>query len=159
VQSARSAASASTRSAISASAILPVLAVLAQLLPSWAGAQQPDSVRSTRAGVYTSTQAVRGGEIYALNCVSCHTPVSHTGATFATKWEGHRLSELYEFVRGSMPKSDPGSLTRKEYLLVTVYLLKLNGMPAGAVELPSDTVALSRIRIELKPSADPDRER
>ncbi len=88
--------------------------------------------------------------MYLLNCQSCHTPVSHTGAVFVEKWEGHRLSELYEFIRTAMPKSDPGSLTQREYIVVLAYLLKMNGMPAGKDELPADSLELQKIRIELK---------
>ena len=73
-------------------------------------------------------------------------------------WQGHALADLYGYVRNSMPKSDPGSLTERQYILVLAYLLKLNGMPAGAEELPGDSLALSRIRIEFKPT-DPTRER
>jgi hypothetical protein len=53
-----------------------------------------------------------------------------------------------------MPKSAPGTLTRREYTQVTAYLLKMNGMPAGAGELPADSMALTRIRIELKTARD-----
>ena len=120
--------------------------------------QPPDSVRSTRAGVYSSAQARRGGEVYALNCKSCHTPASHAGPAFVAKWDGKALSELYAYVHNAMPKSDPGSLTERQYILVLAYLLKLNGMPAGAEELPGDSLALARIRIDLKP-VDPSRER
>lgn len=122
-------------------------------------AQQPDSSRSTRAGIYTAGQAARGSNLYALNCASCHTPASHAGPAFAAKWEGRPLADLFEYVRGAMPKSDPGSLTQREYILVLAYLLKMNGMPAGPQELPADSLELKKIRIDLKPTADPARER
>jgi mono/diheme cytochrome c family protein len=129
-------------------------------VPALAVAQQSgtDSLRSTRIGVYSSAQARRGSDLYALNCQSCHTPASHAGPTFVAKWEGRALSELFGYVRSAMPKSDPGSLTQREYILVLAYLLKLNGMPAGPEELPGDSLALTRIRIDFKPP-DPSRER
>ncbi len=105
-----------------------------------------------------ASQAERGSEIYVNVCKSCHTPASHTAAAFTAKWQGHPLAELYSYVRNAMPKSDPGSLTERQYILVLAYLLKLNGMPAGAEELPGDSLALSRIRIEFKPT-DPSPER
>jgi mono/diheme cytochrome c family protein len=126
----------------------------ALLLHGSASAQAADSSRTTRAGVYTARQAAGGHDIYMLSCVSCHTPASHSGTGFAAKWSGRPLSELFGFMRGAMPKNEPGSLSAREYTLVLAYLLKMNGMPAGPAELPADSVALSRIRIELKASGD-----
>jgi mono/diheme cytochrome c family protein len=121
-------------------------------LPGVVAAQDPplDSARSTRAGVYTASQATRGREIYELICASCHTPASHTGPVFAAKWDRHPLWDLYRYVSESMPKSEPGSLTPREYARVVAYLLKMNGMPAGKEEIPADSTALKKIRIELK---------
>jgi mono/diheme cytochrome c family protein len=121
-------------------------------LPGVAAAQDPplDSVRSTRAGVYTAGQATRGRETYELICASCHTPASHAGPVFAAKWDRHPLWDLYRYVSESMPKSEPGSLTPREYARVVAYLLKMNGMPAGKEEIPADSTALKKIRIELK---------
>jgi mono/diheme cytochrome c family protein len=115
-----------------------------------AQATAPDSIRSTRAGVYSEAQSSRGREIYALNCMSCHTPASHAGPEFTAKWDGRLFWDLYQFVRESMPKSEPGSLTAREYLSVLAYLLKMNGMPEGPDELPADSTALTRIRIDFK---------
>jgi len=111
---------------------------------------QSDTTRSTRAGVYTAGQATRGREVYQLSCMSCHTPASHAGPIFAAKWEGRLLWELFRYVSDAMPKSEPGSLTERQYTLVLAYLLRMNGMPAGSEELTADSLALKRIRIELK---------
>jgi mono/diheme cytochrome c family protein len=133
---------------------LPVLACILAL-PGRAVGQDPspDSARSTRAGVYTAVQAARGREIYELSCVSCHTPASHAGPVFAAKWDRHPLWDLYRYVSESMPKSEPGSLTPRAYARVVAYLLKLNGMPTGKDEIPIDSTALKKIRIELKPDS------
>jgi len=104
--------------------------------------------------VYTTSQAAEGRDIYAINCASCHAPASHTGAVFVAKWDGRPLSDLYGFIRGAMPKNEPGSLTRREYTLVLAYLLQMNRMPAGKAELPADSTALGRIRIDLKTLGD-----
>ena len=108
-----------------------------------AGAQ-----RTTRSGVYADAQAARGNEIYLMQCKSCHTPASHTGAVFANSWHGKPLSALYNFIVERMPKNEPGSLQPYEYADVLAYLLKLNEMPSGSEDLPADSVALKRIRIE-----------
>ena len=104
--------------------------------------------RSTGSGVYTAEQAARGRDTYAMQCKSCHTPASHTGAVFASWWDRKPLSELYQFVMTRMPKNEPGSLAPGEYAEVVAYLLKLNDMPTGTEELPADSVALKKIRIE-----------
>lgn len=138
-----------------------VMVSCALATPAVAAARQgvPDSTRSTRTGVYTAEQAVKGKELYAMHCVSCHTAVSHTGPEFAAKWEGRRFRELFSYVTESMPKSEPGSLTSREYLAVLAYMLEMNGMPAGSVELPADSTALANIRITFKPAPDSSRSR
>jgi mono/diheme cytochrome c family protein len=113
----------------------------------------PVEARSTREGVYTEKQAARGSELYALNCQSCHTAASHAGPGFVAKWHGKPLSELFLYMREEMPKSDPGSLSAPQYTVLLAYLLKMNGMPAGATALPGDTLALAKIRIDLKPDS------
>ena len=134
---------------------LLLLAAAAFGLPvaGWAQSAPPAS-RSTRAGVYTADQALKGQELYAMHCVSCHSAVTHTGPEFAAKWEGRPFWELYSFVRDAMPKSDPGSLTEREYITVLAYMLRMNGMPAGEAALSADSTELSRIRIEFKPARD-----
>jgi len=111
-------------------------------------AQTRASPPSTLNGVYTAEQAVRGRDLYAGMCQSCHTAASHTGVTFKNTWTGRPLSALFDYVRERMPKNDPGSLTPEEYVDVVAYLLKLNQMPAGQAELPPDSVALKKIRID-----------
>ncbi len=126
-------------------------------LPSRGQAQQPavpDSIRSTRAGVYTAAQVALGRDIYAMSCASCHSALSHTGPEFVTKWGGRTLWDLFRFVSELMPKSEPGSLSQREYLRVVAYLLKMNGMPPGSGELPADSTALKQIRIEFRAAGD-----
>lgn len=65
-------------------------------------------------------------------------------------WSGRPLAELFQYIRYSMPKSEPGTLSAEEYAQLTAYILQLNGMPDGARELPADSAALSRIRIAQK---------
>lgn len=114
----------------------------------------PEEKLTTRSGVYTAAQATRGGELYALSCSSCHSAATHASPAFVAKWTGHQLAELYQYMNQEMPKENPGSLTPKEYTLVLAYMLKMNGMPAGRTELPTDPVQLEKIRIDLKPMRD-----
>jgi len=129
-----------------------VIGVVAAALsdPALAQSSVPQSVRSTASGVYTDEQATRGRDTYQMQCKSCHTPASHTGATFASWWERKPLSDLYLFVTTRMPKNEPGSLQPDEYADLIAYLLKLNDLPSGSEPLPADSVVLKKIRIDMK---------
>ncbi len=111
--------------------------------------------RSTGMGVYSREQWLRGRDVYAGFCAGCHPAVTHVGPQFTTSWAGKRLSELYGFMRERMPKNDPGGLSEEEYVDVITYILRLNGMPVGVEELPVDSVALARIRIDSSRVAPP----
>lgn len=120
-----------------------------------AGAQTPvappDSLaRTTLSGVYSAAQASRGKDTYVMFCQSCHTLASHTGAAFMGSWKGKPLAALFQYIRYAMPKSEPGTLSDEEYAQVTAYLLLLNGMPDGSLDLPADSAALGAIRIVPK---------
>lgn len=119
--------------------LLPVLAVGLVV-----AAQSP--ARSTADGVFTTAQANEGRELWAASCQSCHGP--HAGMPFKNKWMGRDLSALFVYTRNEMPKSDPGSLSDEEYVQAIAFLLRANGMPAGATPLPADSTALTRIRFD-----------
>lgn len=114
---------------------------------------QPHARRTLRSGVYTAEQADRGSEVYAMHCRSCHTPATHTGETFATFWKGKTLADLLTYVREQMPKNDPGGLDPNQYADVVAYLLKMNALPAGTEEIPTDPAALTPIAMDLAPPA------
>lgn len=115
-----------------------------------ASADQAAAAKTTKARVYSAAQATRGEALYMSMCVSCHPPATYTGAVFLT-WQGRNLGELLAFLQEKMPKNDPGSLTAKEYADVMAYLLKLNKMPAGRVDLPADAKVLRGINIDILP--------
>ena len=104
---------------------------------------------TTTAGVFTAAQATRGEETYMATCVSCHPRGTYATPAFRATWTGRPLSELFDFVREKMPKNDPGSLMPGEYAQLVAYILKINDAPAGEHELPSESEALKKIRIEL----------
>ncbi len=106
---------------------------------------------TTKDRVYSLAQAARGEQTYMLKCASCHPPGTYKGSVFL-KWQGRSLAELLAFLMEKMPKSDPGSLTPKEYAQVMAYLLKINGNPAGRVELPAETGPLVGISINVLPN-------
>ena len=145
----------STRSA--ASAILLVLTAIGA--PDLARAQDAASassdVISTADGVYTAEQADRGKDVFASACQSCHTPTVHAGPPFRNRWFGRSLGELFTYLRENMPQSDPGTMSDEEYVLVTAYLLRINGMKPGDAPLAPELKSLERIRLDSMPSKSP----
>lgn len=129
---------------------LLLLSLILYVMPGAVLAQNGNA--STKGGVYTEAQSRRGQDVYAGNCKSCHTPESHTGGLFNTRWSGKTLAALYAYIRDEMPKNDPGALQPQEIADVVAYVLRLNRMPAGGVELPADEHALKQIRIETTPT-------
>lgn len=111
--------------------------------------QARGEAKTTMQGVYTAAQAARGQKTYDSICLSCHPLPTQTGPLFAKRWRGQTLADLYGYVAETMPKNDPGSLTPREIAQVIAYLLKVNGMPAGAAEMPASEVTLKGIRIEV----------
>ena len=125
--------------------------------PGWTPfALSAQSTSSVRDGVYSAGQAKRGETLYAKNCASCHGAKLEgrnqapplVGAEFVMNWDGQPLSELMEKIQTSMPADKPGSLSGKENADVIAFLLRENGLPPGATDLPSDTERLKQIRFE-----------
>jgi S-disulfanyl-L-cysteine oxidoreductase SoxD len=130
---------------------LPVFAtVFAATFLTVLGAQAPAAKVTTKERVYTAAQATKGEQTYMSSCVSCHPPATYKGAVF-NNWQGRSVGELLDFLMEKMPKNDPGSLTAKEYAQVIAFLLKLNGNPAGKVDLPATPAALYKITINILP--------
>lgn len=112
----------------------------------------PSAMRSTLSGVYSEAQALQGEALYIEACASCHHALgNHEGAVFKMSWGGVPALELLDYLTESMPKQDPGSLSRPQYLSLMAYLFKLNGMPAGPAPLPADAATLRQIRIDTVP--------
>ncbi len=136
-----------TKSILSGAAALAT----AVLLPMSAAAQAPS--RSTWDGVYSAEQATRGGELYMGACAQCHGPQlggidaapALTGGGFASNWNGVTLGDMVERIRISMPQNSPGSLSRQQVADVLAYMLRANGFPPGAKELPRQTAFLKQI--------------
>ncbi|MDQ8163847.1 MAG: HupE/UreJ family protein [Gemmatimonadota bacterium] len=133
------------------SAVALCLLLAASTVPRAAGAQ---AAKSTTQGVYTLAQATKGRNVFNGACLGCHTTATHMGPAFELRWFGRPLAELYGYLSNLMPKSAPGTLTEDEYIWVTAYILKLNGMPAGKVELSSEPSWLKGVRIEAVDGGD-----
>lgn len=120
-------------------------------------AQRPLAVSPLRAAMfvvdsaklYTEAQAEEGAKVWTTTCSGCHETKDVTSADFRTKWVGRSLFELYEQIRTTMPDDAPGTLTPDQYLHSVVYILKLNGLPAGTTPLVSDSATMSTLKFEL----------
>ena len=99
-------------------------------------------------GVYSDSQATRGGRIYRQVCSSCHAPNMEggemgpglRGKPFIDPWDGERLAELMSYVQETMPQDNPGSLSDEDYTDVLAYVLKVNEFPAGDLDLTVESV-------------------
>ena len=111
--------------------------------------------RTTATGVFTAEQAQKGREVFNASCLGCHTVASHTGTAFQLKWFGRPLADLFDYLSNLMPKSAPGTLTEDEYVWVTAYILRLNGMPAGKTELNAEPAWLKSVRVDSVRSGRP----
>lgn len=109
---------------------------------------------STLDGVYSEPQAARGAQAYALNCAQCHGAdltgtfeVPNLRGYLIGRWSGASLGKLYGYIGSAMPLHAPGALSPESYADIVAYMLKANGLPAGARELPADANALQGIVI------------
>ncbi len=112
---------------------------------------QADSATTSRpgaAGGYTEAQAARGQVVFRQVCSSCHHTSQFMSPAFRQGWAGRTAAEMFEQIRTTMPLENPGRLRRQEYADVLAYVFRLNGLPAGEVELSADPEALRRVRFQ-----------
>ena len=94
----------------------------------------------------TDAQVARGAAVFEQSCATCHGPSGNDG--FATPLLGPgtlvrfaSTRELYDYTSATMPLAAEGSLTERQYLDVTAWLLVQRGQPTGTVELTLATLA------------------
>jgi cytochrome c len=109
------------------------------------GTITPPVKRSLTTAVFTEQQAERGREIYERACAFCHrTDLSGNedgapalrGDAFLQRWSDRPLGVLSFIIKETMPQDDPKTLTGSESAAIVAYILRLNGAPAGSIELP-----------------------
>ena len=110
---------------------------------------------TTLDSVYTIEQATKGRTTFLTTCRECHAESEETGDAFDKRWLGKTLGDLFQYLTAEMPKNDPGSLPADEYAGVVAYMLRMNGMPAGAKTLSTEVDSLKQIRIAKKPAEKP----
>lgn len=120
-------------------------------------ASKGGNAASQSSGVYTKAQAAIGKGIYSAYCQVCHAynlkgkvGPSLTGKYFAKTWEdgNHTADGLFYIISNLMPQSNPGSLSKNQYVDVMAYILQQNGYPAGKTRLPSTDSALKKIPLK-----------
>ena len=102
---------------------------------------------------YAEAQAVEGRREYEGACVACHTVdlagdgsvPGLAGPAFAGRWNGRPVAELTGFLRGHMPRGNPGLLNDRTYLSLVSYMLQRNGVMAGAAPLTFESTWPIRI--------------
>jgi cytochrome c5 len=123
-------------------------------------AQDAAPVRTVWDGVYTEEQARRGETQYMRRCETCHgadlsgNPVQEVPAlvfdAFLAQWNDRTLQDLFDAMKRSMPRDDPGSLNARAYVDVMAYVLQANRMPSGPKDLSLSPAALAQIAITRK---------
>ena len=130
---------------------------------AYAGASQVASQSQTESqaaqtvwsGVYTEAQAYRGEKVAQTTCIGCHgsgldggdSGPKLTGGPFLENWSSQPVSELFDWIREAMPSDAPGTLSKDDTAALVAYIFKINKMPAGKQELPTDRELLERIGI------------
>ncbi len=116
-------------------------------------ARRPETKYTIWDGVFSDRQAERGRQAYQRECAFCHredlrgdaTATSLVGPAFSTRWGGMTIHDMVEELRSSMPQNAPDSLGDQVYVDLVSYLLKENGSPSGAGDLPITAADLRQI--------------
>ncbi|MGE0449000.1 MAG: PQQ-binding-like beta-propeller repeat protein [Vicinamibacterales bacterium] len=104
------------------------------------------SVSPGAGGIYTSAQAQRGEQRFQQACSTCHT-IDEQAGSLRSKWGTGTLADLYKVISTTMPQNSPGSLSSDDYASIIALYLRQTGHSPGAVELPSDSTQLMRLRV------------
>lgn len=112
-----------------------------------AGAALADP-RTVNDGVYTKAQAKVGEELYAAQCLICHDKKYFRPVL--KRWEGQNLSVLFTVMSTSMPESNPGFLSEKEYVDILAYILSLSRYAPGDTELDYQNGALDEVIVAAR---------
>jgi len=143
------------RAAAGVAVVTAIAAALSTVTVAFAGVQAaPAAARTVWDGVFTEAQAARGQERYRTSCATCHAEdllgangPALVGQEFLDRWKGSMAFDMVKTIKQSMPLEAPDSLGVPAYVDVVAFLLKSNGSPAGASELPTDDAALRQILV------------
>ncbi len=113
-------------------------------------------------GPYLTRQADAGRAVYLSHCASCHLPElggrneapELAGPNFIRAWGARTTSDLFAFIRSTMPPGDRGNLGDENYVNLVAFLLSANGARAGSQPLTAaDRVMLGPVATGAMPPA------
>lgn len=142
-----------------AAAALLAMSVTAQepVNPAIEAPTPPEAVSEAVRASYSNEQAERGESKYEDQCEECHGDELRgglnggpplRGLSFEERYfHGAPASGLFLFMSTAMPPNSPGRFSPAVYADIMAYILKRNGIQAGA-ELPSDVEALDNLILE-----------
>jgi alcohol dehydrogenase (cytochrome c) len=115
----------------------------------------PAGVQAKSSGGYTNAQASRGATVYTQYCTQCHganlqgeSGPALSGQILRQAYGAGTAAPLYDFISRQMPQNSPASLSQKQYLDVTAYVLSRNGFPSG--DTPLSIGSLSQVRMSAQ---------
>jgi ankyrin repeat protein len=105
------------------------------------------------APAFSDQQAQRGQALYKQACAQCHSEdllgerdaPALVGQPFSARWNNLSVEEMFHVISRTMPQGAPDSLGKQGYLDIISYMLKMNGVPAGGSELPTDDALLRQM--------------
>jgi mono/diheme cytochrome c family protein len=104
--------------------------------------------RTLNDGVYTEDQADAGEVLYTQHCLLCHDKKYFRPVL--KRWEGQPIGVLFTVMSTSMPESNPGFLSEKEYVDILAYILSLSRYAPGDTELDYQDGALNELMVEAR---------
>ncbi len=98
---------------------------------------------SAQQASYTSAQAELGAVEYQAACAMCHLAnlqgsgeaVQLAGNDFRRNWGPRPVAEFLGYISRAMPPGGAGGLTAEEYTAIAAYIMRQNGVAAGATAL------------------------
>ena len=91
--------------------------------------------------VYSDAQAKRGADAYRAVCSGCHRGDLSgyngvlRGTAFMERWREDSVQSLFNNIKKTMPRNDPGILKDDMYLDIVTFLLQQNTFPVGTSDL------------------------
>jgi hypothetical protein len=124
--------------------------------------QGPSTDRKTVwNGVYTAEEATRGQAAFVQSCSGCHGAQgdyrqmgpAFQGTPFMERWREFNVGSIFNLIRDTMPRDNPGGLDDRIYLDIIARMLQVNGFPAGSEQLTVE--GIRKIQIEGKDGPKP----
>ncbi len=110
-------------------------------------ASAPATTPAAAGGTTASTLADSGKTVFAGSCAGCHGDQgqgANAPALIGSKAQLAKYSTgkgLYDFVKATMPRNRPGSLSADQYLQVTAFLLVQNNDVQPSAALNESTLS------------------